>query len=245
MAKQLVIVESGKAFWAEKSEADAIEKIMSAPKGGIMWAHGYKPTTGYKVSPTQTIKALTRVITSNVYKRKIEALRKLTLAEVTAVVKSDSTLAALSPEELVDIFETRKDMEISSMLNTLSGDRSGAHRSGHDTMYVNIAHGVKVNLEAEEELDADGHKVPELTDGYPTAKAIMISALFLDVTVTEKGERKNVKSGNPVLMSNAIKKVLSAPSMNIKMLSLKAGNFESIKMGGEEILPEDIAAVAA
>ena len=52
-------------------------------------------------------------------------------------------------------------------------------------------------------------------------------------------ERKAVNSGVPVLLSNIIAKNLNQRSVGFKALSLKPGNFDSVKVGGNVLTEAD------
>ena len=216
-------------IWAPINVIEAINALIDCRKGGCASVHEYIPTTNYVVSPVQNIQFLSRVSTSRLYERRIAALEGLTFGDVAdRLDRSNPKLADLSDAELADLFNQRRAMEIASMQKSLDGVRDDAHRQGHDRCYRHIGTGIKVHLVTEK--GEDGLMHPVLTDGYPTVKSIMLSALFLTVKTIKEGERKVVNSGAPVLMSNAIKSVLTSPGLNLRTLSLKSDNFTSLSV---------------
>ena len=113
------------------------------------------------------------------------------------------------------------------------------HRQGHDRCYATITNGIKVHFVTEKN-DEDGLMHPTTVNGYPVVDSIMINALFLNVTTITEGERKVVNSGAPVLMGNAISKVLNQRCVGIRTLSLKADNFEKVVIDHNAIIPENV-----
>jgi hypothetical protein len=129
---------------------------------------------------------------------------------------------------------------VDSMNKSLNGDRSDGHRQGHDRCYIHIEQGVKVNLDCEK--DSDGIMQPKLHNGFPVVESIMLMYLELNRKYITEGTRKVVKSGAPVLMTNAIDSVLNARSVGIRALSLKADNFTRFVCDGQEVTPDDLKA---
>lgn len=233
---------NGQQFRATESQAEALESLSEARKGGIATVYGYTPTTGYVKDkyPVVDMQVLTRFSTENLYKRKMAALSDIRFSDVKPHIDADSVLAAMDEADLMALFNDRKAMEVASMNTTLSGDRSDAHRQGHDRCYARVADGVKVNFVTEK---VDGLMQPVLTDGLPTVASIMVSYLEINRTVREAGEYKTVNSGAPVRMSNIIAKVLNSRSVGLKMLSLKEDNFERLIVARKAYLPEDVATI--
>jgi hypothetical protein len=229
---------NGTDVLATDKEIAALNILMETRKGGFASVNGYKPSTNWVEAPTQNIQFMSRVSTERLYNRRVKALETLTFADVANHIASDTKLAAMSHTDLLALFNDRRQMEVDSMVKTLEGDRSDAHRQGHDRCYVHVTQGVKVNLVTEK--GADGLKHPVLTNGLPTVASIMVSALFLNVTTVMEGVRKVVNSGAPVRMSNIIAKAVDKPGLSIKMLSLKPDNFDTLTIDKQTILPEHI-----
>jgi hypothetical protein len=66
----------------------------------------------------------------------------------------------------------------------------------------------------------------------------MLNVLQVSKNVTMPGVYKVVNSGVPVLISNAMRKRLPK-SCKIKAISLKDEKFDSLKIAGLEMIPED------
>lgn len=241
MNMTLITADDGRQVWASPEQAHAIEVLQSTRLGGCASVLGYRPTTNWKVAPVQNIQILTRFSTARLYERRMEALSNITFNDVKDAVARDEKLSKLSEREAIALFEERKAGEVASLNKTLEGDRSDAHRQGHDRCYAHFGDGVKVNLDTEK--GADGIKYPVLHEGYPMVKAIMVDYLELNKKTVEEGERKVVNSGNPVRMTNAIKSCLNARSVGFKTLSLKGDNFDSLKIDRQEILAEDVEGI--
>ena len=238
-----IVSINGTEVWATEKEIAALTILSETRKGGFASAIGYRPSTNWIEAPTQNIQFMSRVSTERLYARRIKALEALTFADVANHIASDPKLAAMSHNDLLTLFNDRRQMEVDSMTKTLEGDRSDAHREGHDRCYVSVCQGVKVNLVTEK--GEDGLKHPVLTDGIPTVASIMVTALFLNVTTVVEGVRKVVNSGAPVRMSKIIAKAVDKPGLTIKMLSLKADNFDAITIDRETILSGDLHDLAA
>ncbi len=241
MTYQTLTDLNGQTFRATAAQVEALENLSEARKGGIATVYGYRPTSGYVKDkyPVQDMQMLTRFSTENLYKRKMAALSDIRFSDVKPHIDADPVLSKMDETALLTLFNDRKAGEVSSMNTTLSGDRSDAHRQGHDRCYARVADGVKVHFVTEK--DADGIMQPVLTDGLPTVASIMVSYLEISKTVREAGEYKTVNSGAPVRMSNAIAKVLNSRSVGLKMLSLKEDNFERLIVARKAYLPEDVA----
>ncbi len=231
---------NGQKFRATNAQAEAIETLTVARQGGIATVYGYVATSD-RVKPTvYDAQILTRFSTGNLYKRKMTALSDIRFSDVRKHIDADPVLKDLPEAELLTLFNTRNASEVESMNKTLTGDRSDAHRQGHDRCYAGLADGIKVHFVTEK---VDGLMQPVLTDGLPTVASIMISCLELNRNVREPGEYKVVKSGPPVRMSKAIEKELNSKSVGIKFLSLKEDNFERLIVARKSYLPEDISSI--
>lgn len=236
--KQSLVKINGTQVWATEKQIQAIRTLEDTRGGGAASVKGYVPSSNWVVSPVQNIQFLSRVSTMKLYERRQKALEALSYGDIAESIAKDEKLAVMPHNDLVDLFNTRKAQEMASIQKTFDGERNDAHRQGHDRCYVQITQGVKVHLVTEK--GEDGLKHPVLVNDYPIVDSIMVSALFLNVTTIQEGERKVVNSGVPVRMSNIIKSVLNQPGMNLKMLSLKADNFESLHIDNNAIVPSDL-----
>lgn len=236
-SKTLVVVPGGKV-WASRQQADTLEALTLTRKGGFARVYGYKPSSNYEVSPVQDIVMVTRFSTEKVYERKRKALESITFDDVKDAIAREPKLKALTVAEQEALFNERLQEMVNSLTKTLNGDRSDAHRQGHDRCYLRIAEGVKVNYVTEKGKDGLMH--PVLTDGFPTVASIMITYLENSKVTRVEGVRKVVNSKPPKLMSNAIESVLNKRSVSIKTLSLKEDNFERLVIDNEVVLREDV-----
>lgn len=230
---------NGTKVWMTPEQAEALKILEEANRGGCAAVTGYIPSTGWVQRPKKNIQMLTRFDYNNLLRRKRVALEAITFEDVDVFVDPDSKLGILSESKRRDWFDKRKAQELESIDKTLSGDRSDAHRQGHDRCYARFAEGVKVHLETEKK--ADGHMHPVLYNGHPRVQSIMVHFLQLNEVVTLPGVRKVVNSGPSVLMKNAINKVLNQRSVGIKSLSLKDDNFEKLSIHHDLVLPEMVA----
>lgn len=236
-----VLVESldGKEVWVTPAQATALDSLSEMQGGGCAGLHGYKPTTGYVESPVVDIQMLTRFSYTRLIERKRDVLEGITFADVQPAIAKNDKLSALTVVKANEVFEARKQMELDSIERTLSGDRSDAHRQGHDRCYATFAGGIKGHLVTEK---VDGLMEPVTLNGTPILNNIMINYLELNRKVVKEGVRKpKPNSGAPVLMGNAIKSLLNKRSVGFKSASLKDDNFESLVMSKTEFLPEDVA----
>lgn len=236
--KTLIAVPGGKV-WASRQQADTIEALSATRKGGFARIYGYKPASNWEVSPVQDIVMVTRFSTEKLYKRKRNALSSITFDDVKDAIAREPKLAALPVSEQETLFNQRLTEMVESLEKTLDGDRSDAHRQGHDRCYLSIAEGIKVNYVTEK--GADGLMHPVLTDGFPTVASIMVTYLENSKVTREEGVRKVVNSKPPKLMSNAIESVLNKRSVALKTASLKEDNFERLVIDSEVVLREDVA----
>lgn len=235
--KTLVVVPNGKV-WASPAQAESLKALTETRKGGFARVYGYKPTSDWETSPVQDIVLITRFSTEKLYERKMKAINALNFNDVEEAITKTPKLAALSVAAQYKLFDERKQMVLDSMEKTLDGDRSDAHRQGHDRCYLTLAEGVKVNYVTEK---VAGLQQPVLTDGFPTVESIMIAYLENSKTTRVAGVRKVVNSGTPKLMGNAIDNALNSKSVGLKYLSLKEDNFERLVIDGEVVLSEDVA----
>jgi hypothetical protein len=245
MSHVIMLDLNGNPFRATPAQQEAIESLTVARAGGIAAVYGYTPTSGYVAGkyPVQDMQILTRFNTANLYRRKAAALSEIRFSDVADGVKADPVLSKLPEIEALTLFNDRKAGMVATLATTLSGDRSDAHRQGHDRCYAKLEDGIKVHFVTEK--DADGLMQPVLTDGLPTVASIMVHYLELNKTVRTPGEYKVVKSGAPVLMGNLIERCLNSKSVGFKTLSLKEGNFERLIVGRKSYLPEDVAGIDA
>ena len=190
----------GKQFRATQQQADALASLSVARAGGLATVYGYVATSGRVKPETANLTILTRFSTTRLYERKAVALADITFSAVRDAIAKVPKLAALSEVKAIELFNSCKAKMTESMGKTLDGDRSDAHRQGHDRCYARVADGVKVHYDTVK--DSDGLMQPVLTDGLPTVKSIMVHYLQISKEVTEKGEYKVVNSGEKVLMDN-------------------------------------------
>jgi len=230
-------------LYATMEQIAALAILKDTRKGGVASVQGYVPSTNWIDKPVQNIQFISRINTERLYKRHIEALNALSYGDIADTIAKDDKLAAMTHTDLLALFESRRDMEVASKEKTLSGDRSGAHRAGHDRCYLSVDTGIKVNLMTSK--GDDGLQHPVLSNGYPMIATIMVSAFFLKVTTVKEGTRKTVNSGAPVRMSNIIKSVLNQAGLNLKMLSLKADNFDRLTIDKNVIVADDYLSMVA
>jgi len=231
----------GREFRCTDVQAKALDELSTIQRGGIGTVHGYVSTTGRVKPETADIQFITAFSLERLYERKIAALNGITLNEVRDTAQNDPKLSVLSDSDLEQLFESRRATEIASMRKTLDGDRSDAHRQAHDTFYIHVSPGVKVNLRTFKNVQ--GETELELVGGLPVAKSIMISIIEINRTVKSPGEYKVVNSGAPVRMSNAIRRAINVRSTSMKTLSLKDDNFERLVVSRKEFLPEDVQGI--
>lgn len=145
-------------------------------------------------------------------------------------------LNELNPSSFSDAttFEISKNAMLESIQKTKEGDRSDAHRQGHDTFYIRVCEGVRVHLETIKE--GGETKVVLGKDGLPNVDAIMVEFLEIKREVHKEGVHKVVKHGKKVAMDHEIEKKLKEMGVRkLKTLSLKDDNFEELRIQGETI----------
>jgi hypothetical protein len=237
-----VVVEStdGKEVWVTPAQVTALTALSEMQGGGCAALHGYKPTTGYVTPPVIDIQMLTRFSYAKLIERKRTALEGITFSEVQDAIAKNDKLSALTVVKANEVFETRKGMLLASINKTLDGDRSDAHRQGHDRCYATFAGGIKGHLVTEK--GEDGLMHPVTLNRIPILQNIMVNYLELNRKVVTEGVSKpKPNSGAPVLMGNAISSLLNQRSVGFKTASLKDDNFDSLVMSKTEFLPEDVA----
>ncbi|TRZ47859.1 MAG: hypothetical protein D4S01_11420 [Dehalococcoidia bacterium] len=209
---------------------EEINVLSSMPKGGFATLCGYVATSGRVAPEVADINFTSRFSTENLYKKKLEALKGLTFEEVT--IKGDK-LKALSVSKQREQFKACVDKMMLSLLKTLEGERTDAHRQSHDEFYIQVCEGVKLHLET---IKGENGTELVLDNDAPIASSIMVSCLDVGKKVIVKGEYKKVNSGTKVLMDNCINNVLKEKGVKtFKTRSLKEGKYDTLKIGGKVI----------
>ena len=228
-----LITVSDKTVWATPQQCETLKTLTDSRKGGFARVIGYKPTSGYVTPPVVDMTVTTRFSYQKLIERQAAIIETITFEQAEPyLVKANVNVTD------TDLFEQRKAMMLASIKKTTDGDRSDAMRAAHDRCYINFADGVTVHLRTEK---VDGIMQPVLQAGSPVIDSIMLNVLEVSRTVRQAGERKIVKSGVPVLISNAIDKVARDSGVRqMKRIALKDDNFESLKIDGETITPDDI-----
>lgn len=234
--------ESGCRFRCTKAQSETIDRLETINKGGIGTVHGYVAKSGRVTPETADVQFLTAFSVERLYERKLAALDRINFVDVQDNLPMDNPrIAKLTEAQLRETFQTRKEKEMESLQKTLDGDRSDAHRQGHDRCYCQVGQGIKVHYRTEK--DADGLMQPTMVNDLPVAESIMLKVLIIKKNVTVPGEYKKVNSGPPVLISNAISKVMNLRSVGIKTLSLKDDNFDRLVVDRKEFLPENVEGI--
>lgn len=229
----------GETFWATPEMVDTINKLADANRGGFARVHGYKASTGYVEPTVYDATYVTRFSYSRLIERQRKAMNAITLSDLSEAIAREPKLAAASQDHLQHAFAARLKTIRESIDKTLAGDRSDAHRQAHDRCYANIAPGVVIHFATAK--DADGRMQPIVENGHKVAESIMLNVIEISRDVKVKGVRKTVNSGVPVLMEKAIRSVLKAKGMrSMNRLSLKPDRFDSLSIGGNVIVPEDV-----
>jgi len=226
---------NGQKVWVSRKFAETIEVMSMMRGGGFAHVVEYEPSTDYVEKPLVNITFISKFSTAKLYERKSVALGKLTFSDLT--IKGDK-LETIDGDAQKTLFAECVAKMVGSMQKTLDGDRSDAHRQGHDRCYVVTSQGVKLHLETVK--GPDGHMVPVLTDGHPTAKSIMVPMIETMRSTVKEGVKKTVKNGAKVQMDKCIERSLNARSVSYRTLSLKEDNFKTLKMDGEEFTVANI-----
>jgi len=239
MSKTLTTI-GGTQVLATEKQIEALAILDSCRKGTFARVIGYVPTTGWVKgkSPVMNLTAVSGISGEKHNNRMGSIIENIEYPDIADYVITDPVLSVMRHVDLLELFDVRKGMLLESINKTKSGDRSDAHRQGHDRCYIHSSTGVKVNLVTEP--DEDGLKQPVLENGFPQVASILISCYFVDVTTTTEGERKVVNSGDKVRMSNVIKRAVGKTCVSLKTLSLKGDNFDSLTIDHNTIVPDDM-----
>ena len=240
--KRVVVkATDGREVWVTPSQAEALTNLTEAHGGGCASIQGYHVSSGYVDPAVVDLQVLTRFSTAKLFDRKLVALKEIKFEDLIPAIEKDEVLSQKSLNELKALFETRHAYEIGTIEKTQNGDRSDAHRQGHDRCYVSFGDGVKCHLITEKNVD-DGLMHPIKFNGLPVVKSINLPILELNRKVIREGVRKpKPNSGAPVRMSNAIKSVLNSRSVGYKTLALKEDNFDKVVISGMELIPENVS----
>jgi hypothetical protein len=165
-----------------------------------------------------------------------ESVYTSTVEELKAVKFEDLDLTNWVPLKGKNAFNNAKDQfeycincKIATLEKTISGDRSGSHREGHDRCSRSPRAGVTVDLVTEKVGDI---KVPvQTSEGLFVAAGVRLHGVVMSENVIVEGEKKVVNSGSKVLMDNAIDKVLNRKRTDLRTFSLNEGKFGSINSG--------------
>jgi len=231
-----VITLSGTKVHATLNQLADIATLQACRNGGAATIHDYKAgdretgtskSSAWIKAPVRTIQFISKALVQNLYNRTIAAYNGISYGDVADYVASDPVLAAMSHTELVAQFEECKALTIGSMEKTLSGDRSDAHRQGHDRCYIAIEGGIKVHLVTKRGEDKKMHPVTD-SDGIPTVASIMVNAFFLNATTTVEGIPYVKNSGAKVRMDNVISRAFGQTGLNLKTLKLGEDNFSKL-----------------
>lgn len=240
MNTRTLITVNGQQFWASKEQAESLDVLSQARRGGMARIYGYVAHSG-RLSPTvYDATVTTRFSYEALVKRKLEATKALTLKDILPFLDlNNPKFKGMDMVALNTIFQARRADEV----NSLEGKGNDAQREAHNRCYAHISHGVAVHYTTE--ADSDGLKQPVLLDGFPMAESIMLNVLEVSKTVRVAGTYKVVNSGAPVLISNAIKATLKAKGIrSMKRVALKEGTFERLAIDNEVVLPEDVVSLA-
>lgn len=217
-----------------KAQLETIETLKACRNGGVACIYDYRPndrqngskSASWVTAPTQTIQFISKGSVTNLYQRTIDAMKSITYGSIADFIASDSVLAEMSHTDLVTQFEKCQAASITTCEKTLSGDRSDAHRQGHDRCYLPVSNGVKVHLITTKGSDNKQH--PIIDDrGIPTVDSIMINAFFLSVKNSVEGTRYIANSGAKVRMDKVIQRAFAQTGLQLKTLSLK-DNFSKL-----------------
>jgi len=186
--------------------ATVAKLLNECPKGGFATIKKYVATSGRTVPEVSDVNFISKFSVTNIYKNRIESLKNVKPSE-----NDDLELFLKAKEEL-----------IKSLEKTLSGDRSDAQRSAHDTFYVNLGVGVVGHFKT---TRTNGKTTLVLNEkGEAEVDSILLNILENGRKVIKKGEYKQVKSRPLTIMKRKISKQLPK-STKIKRVSLKNENF--------------------
>jgi len=105
-------------------------------------------------------------------------------------------------KSLLELYETAKNDILDSLDKTDAGDRSDAHRQGHDTCYAHV--GI-ATLHLHTVTGEDGRKVPAIAEnGHMTVEGVMIPNFIVHRRVHVAGEWKPVNSRALTIMKEGI-----------------------------------------
>lgn len=228
-------IKSSFGFWCTLALASVLDTLRECAGGRFAAIIGYVPVgKDWIEAPVYDATFTSRFDTQKLYQRKLEALQAITFADVAEAIAKEPKLSALDTDTLESIFNTRKAMEVASLLRTR--EDTAAHREGqarcHATVEDGLPHGVRVHYVTEK--GADGLMYPVLKDGLPIAESIRVHALEQSRTYRKQGTRKVVNSGAPVLMGNAIASLTNKRSVGLTSFTLR-DNFEALRIDGETI----------
>lgn len=205
----------------------AIDALVSTPAGGFASVLGYRPKTGYTVTPLVDYSIISRFHTGNYYSRREEAVAAITVEDVLPgfdPIEHDAVRAC---------FADRK----AKLAGEITSERAASAAAAHVRNYKTFAPGVKVNFETVK--NDDGLQVPVLADnGLPTATSLLLSGLQMSAKYREQGERKIVKSGVPVRVSKALTDLIPKHLNSYRTFALNPENHEAVKIGGKVIDPQ-------
>lgn len=233
--RSLVADQNGMQVWITGKQLETLNVLEQCRGGLVAGVHGYVPTTGYEVSPVKDMQILTRFSYANLLRRRQSALEAIELTDIPA-----DTVPAnkLKGKTLAEWFAERKAQELVSMQKTLDGDRSDAHREGHDRCYARFVEGIKCHLKTVKGNDGLMH--PVLENGFPVVESIMVQHLVLNTKTIKEGVYKTINSGASVMVKNAIERVLNSRSVKVKSISLKEDNFDKLVIDHNTIVPSDL-----
>jgi hypothetical protein len=237
-----IVVKSidGKEIWVTPAQAETLNNLTEAHGGGCASIHKYHVTTGFVEPEIVTLQVMTRFSTAKLFQRKHDVLSEIKFQDVQSAVLRDEVLSNMTLNELKLLFDVRHAYELGTIEKTQDGDRSDAHRQGHDRCFATFGDGVKCHLFTEKN-PADKLMYPIKLNGLPVLESIKLPILELNRKVDKKGVAKPPrKSGAPVRMSNAIKTLLNSRSVGYKTLALKEGNFEKLVISGMEMVSENV-----
>lgn len=237
----LYTTQNNESFYCSKKQAEILNTLSETQKGGFASLTNYIATSKRVKPETANYTLLTRFNKSRLYNRKIEALKNISFDDVKKLAENDSKLSALSYNDLLQAFAERKEWEVSRLQKSNEGTLSNSKTEAHQRNYIMVADGVKVNLVT---TKVDGRQIPVTSEkGIPTLASILLSGLTISKEIVTAGEYKKVNSGIPVRISNCINKLLNSRSVGLKTFSLKANNFDRLRISHNEILPENVKAV--